>query len=262
MTQKYFDSSYPVKGDRGDGFYAVSAYGLLKKTSSFSAVIIHTKKHTAERYFLVTYTTDGNKISEVIIAKFPESLTSTRMLSATISADGIVNTTGTDEILIEGEGYKEVEMDITYVIMEDGSITTDESTDPEGGSVNGCNEEEVLRIDEIKFSIAHQLINAKTVNVTMDDGTGLIASYVDGKLVKLSVDASGFMQEIYVSEGNPVCFEVSTYGSDPVLTEHYYFKDNKLVCKEVPMTGEKSGPPDEPETDLIAGFEHYLNAIQ
>ena len=262
LTQKYFDPTYPVVGNRGDGFYSVGAYGLLKKTDNYIAIIIHTKKHTAEKYFLATYSTEGKKISEVMVAKFPESLTTARMLTAAISENGNVNVTGTDEILIEGEGYKDIEMDITYVIMDDGTIATDESTNPEGGSINGCDDEEVQRIDEMKFTIAHQLINAKTVNATLEDGTGITAFYVDSDLVKLSIDASGFAEEIYVSGGYPICFEVTTYGSDPMLTEHYYFKDNKLVCREVPMTGERSGPPEEPETDLIVGFEHYLTAIQ
>jgi hypothetical protein len=46
------------------------------------------------------------------------------------------------------------------------------------------------------------------------------------------------------------------------MLEHYYFKDYKLVCREEPTTGVKSGPPEEPETDLIVGYEYYLNFIQ
>jgi bacillopeptidase F (M6 metalloprotease family) len=139
-----------------------------------------------------------------------------------------------------------------------------ESSDPERGEFNdnGCDEEEVARIDEIKFAIAHSLINAKTINATTDDGTELTAFYVDSELVKLTADAKGFMQEIYVSDGYPVCFEVTSFASDSTMLEHYYFKNNRLVCREEPDTGLKSGPPEEPETDLIVGFEYYLTAIQ
>jgi hypothetical protein len=264
LTQKFIDANYPIKGDRGKGFKTVSAYGLVKKTDIYYAVIIHKTDHTAERYYLTTYSPTGKRISQVIVAKFPASLTTARMLTATISAEGTVNTTGTDEILIKGEGYKDVEMDITYVIMDDGTITTDESTDPESGALgdNGCDEKEVEKINEIKFTIAHNLINAKTLNATTDDGTELTTFYVEGDLVKLTAEAKGFMQEIYVSNGYPVCFEVTDFGSGSAVTDHYYFKNNKLVCRENPIKGLKTGPPDEPETDLIAGFEYYLNAIQ
>lgn len=133
---------------------------------------------------------------------------------------------------------------------------------PETPATGRCDEKEMARIDEIRFTIAHQLIDAKTVNATTDDGAELTAFYVGSELVKLSVDAKGFSKEIYVSGGFPVSFDVTNHGSDSSVTDTYYFKDYRLVCRVNPMTGEQFGPPDEPETDLIAGFEYYLNFIQ
>jgi hypothetical protein len=46
------------------------------------------------------------------------------------------------------------------------------------------------------------------------------------------------------------------------MYDQYYFKNNRLVCRVDPMTGDSGAPPDEPETDLIVGFEYYLTAIQ
>lgn len=127
---------------------------------------------------------------------------------------------------------------------------------------NGCNEEEVKRIDEVKFDIAHSLIDAKTVEATMEDGTEITGFYVDGKLVKMSVTTLHFLEEIYIEDGFPICFEVTTLTTGIAQHDHYYFKDNMLVCREDPMTGVKSGPPDEPLTDLLVGYEIYLEAIQ
>ena len=127
---------------------------------------------------------------------------------------------------------------------------------------NGCDEEEVKRIDEIKFDIAHSLINAKTVEAIMEDGTEITGFYVDSKLVKMSVTTLHFLEEIYIEDGFPVCFEVTTLTTGIAQHDVYYFKDNMLVCREDPMTGVKSGPPDEPQTDLLVGYEIYLEAIQ
>ncbi len=125
-----------------------------------------------------------------------------------------------------------------------------------------CNEDEVKRIDGIKFDIAHNLVDAKTIDATMDDGTEVTGFYVDGKLVKMSVTSLHFLEEIYIENGFPVCFEVTTLTTGIAHYDHYYFKDNKLVCRVDTISGEMYGTPDEPETDLIVGYEYYLAAIQ
>ncbi|MCB0725100.1 MAG: hypothetical protein KDC73_10365 [Ignavibacteriae bacterium] len=125
-----------------------------------------------------------------------------------------------------------------------------------------CDTAEMSAIDGIVITAENNLLDAKVLNTTLEDGTGLTAFYVNNDLIKLTVDAKQFMQEIFVSGGYAVCFKVTSFTSDSNMYEIYYFKDNKLVCREDPMTGEMSGPPDEPETDLIAGFEYYLSAIQ
>lgn len=125
-----------------------------------------------------------------------------------------------------------------------------------------CDKDEVKRIDEVKFDIAHSLIDAKTVEATMEDGTEVMGFYVEGKLVKMSVTTIHFLEEIYIEDGFPICFEVTSLTTGIAQYDHYYFKDNMLVCREDPMTGVMSGPPDEPQTDLIVGYEIYLAAIQ
>lgn len=150
---------------------------------------------------------------------------------------------------------------LTVLFISVNSISQVQNKEHEE-SPGGCDEKEVARIDEIKFDVAHSLINAKTINATTDDGTELSAFYVEGDLVKLTAEAKNFMQEIYVSGGSAVCFEVTSHSLDSTMVEHYYFKDNRLVCREEPDTGVRSGPPEEPETDLIVGYEYYLTAIQ
>ena len=112
-----------------------------------------------------------------------------------------------------------------------------------------CDSAEIERIDEIRRMVANSLIDASSVEAMLDDGTELMAFYVDAKLVKMSVSGDT-SDEIYFEDGQVVNYEVSVnlFGQE-VLLQHY-FKDGMLMCSEESINGEQFERDEEMEKEL------------
>lgn len=132
-----------------------------------------------------------------------------------------------------------------------------------------CDEKLVFEIDRIKQEAETSLINATTAEVKLVSGETLLAFYIKGSLIKLTVDNGAndgyyYVAELFFKDGfiKHIAEEYSKSGK--FFKDYYYFADDKLVC----YTNDKSG--DYKSSDKYANaekkwhkkIEMYLEAIQ
>lgn len=125
-----------------------------------------------------------------------------------------------------------------------------------------CDDKEVSEIDRIKQEVETSLISASTAEAFLDNGEKILAFYLGGSLMKISVDNSNndgpyFSAEIFFKDGfmRLVAEDYSKEGK--FYRDYFYFKDDKLIC----YTNEKSG--DYKSADKYAKAEKkWLNKIQ
>lgn len=135
-----------------------------------------------------------------------------------------------------------------------------------GLNAQTCDENIIFEIDNIKQEIETMLINATTMNVSLETGEKLIVFYVDGQMIKISVE----MQEPYLSaelffrDGYIKHIAEDVQEKSELYRNYYYFMENRLVCYQ----NEKSGEYKDSELYTIAEkkwlekVERYLQAIQ
>ena len=129
-----------------------------------------------------------------------------------------------------------------------------------------CSEQEVFEIDRIKHEIETSLFNANDIKVKLETGENLQAFYVNGKLVKISVDnEEPFMiAELFFGDGfiRHISAEVQKEGK--LQSCYLYFRDDILICYE--NTEQKNVIDGElykiAEMKWLKNVEKYLQAIQ
>lgn len=131
-----------------------------------------------------------------------------------------------------------------------------------------CNDSLVYEIDMIKQNVETTLINSITSELKLETGETLLAFYIDGHLIKLTVDNSdneGYnAAELFFKDGflRHIAEEYSLDGM--FIRNHYYFNDDKLICYQ----NEDSGDYKDAELYSIAEkkwlekLDRYLFAIQ
>lgn len=129
-----------------------------------------------------------------------------------------------------------------------------------------CEEGMILEIDNIKQEIETMLINATTMNLALETGENLIAFYVDGKLIKISVETQDpyLSAELFFRDGfiRHIAEDVQEKGE--IRRNYCYFMENRLICYQ----NEKSGEYKDSELYTIAEkkwlerIDRYLLAIQ
>ena len=129
-----------------------------------------------------------------------------------------------------------------------------------------CSEQDVFEIDRIKQEIETSLINAKDVKVKLESGENLQAFYVDGKLVKISVDKDEpfMIAELFFRDGYIRHISAEEQKNGKLQSSYMYFKDDKLICYEDSRQKdmkdvEKYG---KAEKKWLKNIERYLVAVQ
>ena len=131
-----------------------------------------------------------------------------------------------------------------------------------------CNDSLVYEIDMIKQNVETMLVNSITSESKLETGETLLAFYIEGHLIKLTVDNSeneGYCAaELFFKDGflRHIAEEYSEEGK--FYKNYYYFKDDKLICYQ----DEESGDYEDAELYSIAEkkwlekVDRYLLAIQ
>jgi hypothetical protein len=129
-----------------------------------------------------------------------------------------------------------------------------------------CNEQDVFEIDRIKQEIETSLINAKDVNVKLESGENLLAFYVEGKLVKISVDKdnSFMIAELFFKDGFLRYISAEEQVDGKLQSSYMYFKDDKLICYEDSRQKDVNDSKKyrKAEKKWLKNAERYLEAIQ
>jgi len=129
-----------------------------------------------------------------------------------------------------------------------------------------CNEQDVFEIDRIKQEIETSLINAKDVKLTLQTGENLLAFYVEGKLVKISVDKddSFMMAELFFKDGFLRHISAEEQVNGKLLSSYMYFKDDKLICYEDSQQKDVKDAKKyrKAEKKWLKNAERYLEAVQ
>ena len=132
-----------------------------------------------------------------------------------------------------------------------------------------CDENLVSQIDRIKQEVETSLITATTAETKLASGENLLAFYLDGKLIKISVDNNNndgpyFSTELFFRDGfvKHIAEEYSRNGK--FYKDCYYFADDKLICyKDVKSNEYKSADKyEKAEKKWLKKVEKYLEAIQ
>lgn len=129
-----------------------------------------------------------------------------------------------------------------------------------------CEEGVILEIDNIKQEIETMLINATTMDVTLETGEKLIVFYVDGKLIKISVETQDpyLSAEMFFRDGFIRHISEDVSEKNEFYRNYYYFNEDRLICYQ----NEKSGEYKDSELYTIAEkkwfekVDRYLQAIQ
>lgn len=131
-----------------------------------------------------------------------------------------------------------------------------------------CNDSLVYEIDRIKQNVETMLINSITSESKLETGETLLAFYIEGHLIKLTVDNSDIERystaELFFKDGflRHIAEEYLIDGL--FIRNYYYFNDDKLICYQ----DEKSGDYEDAELYSIAEkkwlekVDRYLFAIQ
>jgi hypothetical protein len=129
-----------------------------------------------------------------------------------------------------------------------------------------CEEGMVFEIDRIKQETETALINATTMNVSLETGESLLVFYVDGHMIKISVEKqeSYLSAELFFRDGFIRHISEDVQEEGEMLRNYYYFMDDRLIC----YRNEKAGDYKDNELYSIAEkkwlerVEKYLQAIQ
>jgi len=129
-----------------------------------------------------------------------------------------------------------------------------------------CSEKDVFEIDRIKQEIETSLINAKDVKVKLESGENLQAFYVEGVMVKISVDIDEpfMIAELFFRDGFIRHISAEAQKDGKLQSCYLYFKDDKLICYE--NTEQKDVKDDElykkAEKKWLKNVEKYLQVVQ
>jgi len=129
-----------------------------------------------------------------------------------------------------------------------------------------CEEGMVFEIDRIKQETETALINATTMNISLETGESLLVFYVDGQMIKISVEKqeSYLSAELFFRDGFIRHISEDIQEEGEMLRNYYYFTDDRLIC----YRNEKAGDYKDNELYSIAEkkwlerVEKYLQAIQ
>ncbi|MBN1633478.1 MAG: hypothetical protein JW917_04860 [Ignavibacteria bacterium] len=129
-----------------------------------------------------------------------------------------------------------------------------------------CDESMTFEIDNIKQEIETMLVNATTMDVALETGENLIVFYVDGQMIKISVE----MQEPYISaelffrDGFVRHISEDVREGNEFYRNYYYFNEDKLICYRNEKSGDynDSGLYAVAEQKWLERIERYLLAIQ
>jgi hypothetical protein len=131
-----------------------------------------------------------------------------------------------------------------------------------------CNDSPVYEIDMIKQNAETMLVYSVTAAVKMETGESLLAFYLEGKLIKLTVDNSeneGYMiAELFFKDGF-IRHVAEEYRKDgKFYKDYYYFNNNKLICYENEHSGDYKDSIlySAAEKKWLEKVDKYLLAIQ
>jgi len=129
-----------------------------------------------------------------------------------------------------------------------------------------CDENMVFEIDRVKQEIETMLINATTMNLTLETGESLLVFYVDGQMIKISVEVQEpyLSAELFFRDGfiRHIAEDVREKGE--MERNYCYFTEDRLICYQ----NEKSGDYKDSllytiaEKKWLERIERYLLAIQ
>lgn len=129
-----------------------------------------------------------------------------------------------------------------------------------------CEEGMILEIDNIKQEVETMLINATTMDVTLETGEKLIVFYVDGKLIKISVETQDpyMSAELFFRDGFIRHIAEDVQEKAEILRNYCYFSEDRLICYQNEKLGEfkDSELYTMTEKKWLERIERYLQAIQ
>jgi hypothetical protein len=129
-----------------------------------------------------------------------------------------------------------------------------------------CEEGMILEIDNIKQEIETMLINATTMDIALETGENLLVFYVDGKLIKISVENQDpyLSAELFFRDGFIRHIAEDVQEKKELNRNYYYFNEDRLVCCQNEKTGEYKNSDfyAAAEKKWLVNIERYLQAIQ
>lgn len=133
-------------------------------------------------------------------------------------------------------------------------------------SQTNCNEQDILEIDRIKQEIETSLISATTSEIRLRTGEKLFVFYLDGKLIKMSVndDANSVNAQLFFKDDFIRHISEDIPDIDNIASNRYYFKNNKLICFQDSMGKDYNNSElyKEAEKLWLERIDKYLLAIQ
>jgi len=129
-----------------------------------------------------------------------------------------------------------------------------------------CDEGIIHEIDQIKQEIETMLINASTMNVALETGESLLVFYIDGQMIKISVENQDpyLSAELFFRDGFIRHIAEDVQEKKELNRNYYYFNEDRLVCYQNEKTSDYKNPDfyAAAEKKWLINIERYLLAIQ
>jgi hypothetical protein len=129
-----------------------------------------------------------------------------------------------------------------------------------------CDESITFEIDNIKQETETILINATTMNITLETGESLLVFYVDGQMIKISVEVQEpyLSAELFFRDGFIRHISEDVREGNEFYRNYHYFNEEKLICYRNEKSGDynDSGLYANAEKKWLERIERYLLTIQ
>ncbi len=129
-----------------------------------------------------------------------------------------------------------------------------------------CSEQDISEINKIKQEIETLHISASSSEIQLQTGEKLYVFYYKGSLVKISVidEENSVNAELFFKDGFIRHISEDIPDIESIVSNRYYFKDNKLICFQDNQFKDYNNPElyKAAEKLWLERIDKYLLAIQ